>query len=63
MPPETGSLPGGGSGGKDRDRDLKMADDQLLQEHQQIWKGFVRFITISTVLVVITLLLMAFFLL
>ena len=40
-----------------------MANDQLLQEHQQIWKGFVRFITISTVLVIITLLLMAFFLL
>jgi hypothetical protein len=40
-----------------------MADDQLLREHQDIWKGFVRFITVSTVLVVITLLLMAFFLL
>jgi len=40
-----------------------MADDQLLREHQQIWKSFVRFITISTALVVITLLLMAFFLL
>ncbi len=40
-----------------------MADDQLLREHQDIWKGFVRFITISTALVVITLLLMAFFLL
>jgi Ni,Fe-hydrogenase I cytochrome b subunit len=40
-----------------------MADDQLLREHQGIWKGFVRFITISTGLVVITLLLMAFFLL
>lgn len=40
-----------------------MADDQLLREHQDIWKGFVRFISVSTVLVVITLLLMAFFLL
>lgn len=40
-----------------------MADDQLLREHQQIWKGFVRFITISTGLVVATLLLMALFLL
>lgn len=40
-----------------------MADDQLLREHQQSWKGFVRFITISTVLVVATLLLMALFLL
>jgi hypothetical protein len=40
-----------------------MADDQLLREHQQIWKGFVRFISISTVLVVATLLLMALFLL
>mgnify|MGYP000002911487 FL=1 len=40
-----------------------MSDDQLLREHQQIWKGFVRFITISTVLVVISLALMAVFLL
>lgn len=40
-----------------------MAEDQLLREHEQIWKGFVRFITISTVLVIVTLLLMAFFLL
>jgi len=40
-----------------------MSNDQLLHEHQQIWKGFVRFITISTALVVIALALMAFFLL
>lgn len=40
-----------------------MADDRLLREHQDIWKGFVRFITISTGLVVVTLLLMAWFLL
>ena len=40
-----------------------MADDQLLREHQQNWKGFVRFITWSTAFVVITLLLMALFLL
>lgn len=40
-----------------------MSDDQLLREHQQIWKGFVRFISISTVLVVISLALMALFLL
>lgn len=40
-----------------------MADDQMLREHQRIWKGFVRFITISTVLVVIALALMALFLL
>ncbi|MPZ11443.1 MAG: aa3-type cytochrome c oxidase subunit IV [Kiloniellaceae bacterium] len=35
----------------------------MLNEHQQIWKGFVRFITISTVLVIVTLALMALFLL
>ena len=40
-----------------------MAEDHLLREHQQIWKGFVRFITISTGLVIVTLLLMALFLL
>ncbi|MEQ8354138.1 MAG: aa3-type cytochrome c oxidase subunit IV [Kiloniellaceae bacterium] len=40
-----------------------MSDDQLLREHQRNWKGFVRFITWSTGLVIITLLLMAFFLL
>ena len=40
-----------------------MSDDQLLREHQQIWKSFVRFITISTGLVVLTLALMAIFLL
>ena len=40
-----------------------MSDDQLLREHQQIWKGFTRFITVSTVAVVITLALMAIFLL
>jgi hypothetical protein len=52
-----------GRGGQETDRDWKMADDQLLNEHQQIWKGFVRFITISTVLVIVTLALMALFLL
>jgi len=40
-----------------------MSDDQLLREHQQIWKGFVRFITISTGLVIFTLAMMAIFLL
>lgn len=40
-----------------------MADDQLLREHQQIWKSFVRFISISTLLVIVTLGLMALFLL
>jgi Ni,Fe-hydrogenase I cytochrome b subunit len=40
-----------------------MSEDQLLREHQQIWKGFVRFITWSTAFVVVTLLLMALFLL
>lgn len=40
-----------------------MTDDHLLREHQQIWKGFVRFITISSGLVILTLLLMALFLL
>lgn len=40
-----------------------MADDQLLREHQNNWKGFVRFISISTVLVIIVLGLMAIFLL
>ncbi|HEY9538575.1 MAG TPA: aa3-type cytochrome c oxidase subunit IV [Kiloniellaceae bacterium] len=40
-----------------------MADDRLLREHQQNWKGFVRFITISTALVIATLGLMALFLL
>lgn len=40
-----------------------MTDDNLLREHQQNWKGFVRFITIASGLVVVTLLLMALFLL
>jgi len=40
-----------------------MTDDRLLSEHQQIWKGFVRFITWSTAFVIVVLLLMAFFLL
>lgn len=40
-----------------------MADDQLLREHQQNWKGFVRLFTVSTVFVVIVLALMAIFLL
>jgi len=36
-----------------------MSEDQLLREHQHIWKGFTRFIAWSTVFVVVTLLLMA----
>lgn len=40
-----------------------MSDNQLLREHQSIWKGFVRFITWSTAFVVIVLVLMAIFLL
>lgn len=39
-----------------------MSDDQLLREHQQIWKGFVRFISWSTAFVVAVLLLMMLFL-
>ncbi len=40
-----------------------MSDDQLLREHQQNWKGFVRLVTWSTAFVVVVLLLMAAFLL
>jgi len=40
-----------------------MSDDQLLREHQANWKGFVRFITLSTAFVVLVLCAMAFFLL
>lgn len=40
-----------------------MSDEQLLPEHQQTWKGFVRLITWCTALVVVTLALMALFLL
>jgi Ni,Fe-hydrogenase I cytochrome b subunit len=40
-----------------------MSNDQLLREHQVIWKGFVRFITLSTAFVVVVLGLMAIFLL
>lgn len=59
-----GAATAGGAADMDNEsRDRNMAEDQLLREHQQIWKGFVRFITISTGLVVLTLLLMAFFLL
>ena len=40
-----------------------MSDDQLLREHQSIWKGFVRFITLSTAFVILVLAGMAIFLL
>jgi len=40
-----------------------MANDQLLEEHRQTWKGFVRLVFFSTAAVVITLALMAIFLL
>ena len=40
-----------------------MSDDQLLHEHQSNWKGFVRFITLSTAFVVLILAGMAIFLL
>lgn len=40
-----------------------MANDQLLQEHRQTWKGFVRLVTFSTAGAAITLALMAIFLL
>jgi len=40
-----------------------MANDQLLEEHRQSWKGFVRLVAYSTAAVVIALALMAMFLL
>jgi Ni,Fe-hydrogenase I cytochrome b subunit len=40
-----------------------MANDQLLEEHRQTWKGFVRLVVFSAGAVVITLALMAIFLL
>jgi hypothetical protein len=41
-----------------------MADDnQLLNEHKQTWKSFVRLLTVSTIAVVVVLALMALFLL
>ena len=52
-----------GRGGHSREQGFHMSDDQLLREHQQNWKGFVRFFTWSTVFVIIVLALMAVFLL
>lgn len=40
-----------------------MTDEELLREHEQNWKGFVRFITLSTAAIIAVLLLMALFLL
>ena len=40
-----------------------MSDDPLLREHQANWKGFVRFMILSTAFVVLILLGMAVFLL
>ncbi|MGF1612259.1 MAG: aa3-type cytochrome c oxidase subunit IV [Kiloniellales bacterium] len=40
-----------------------MAEDQLLEEHRRTWQSFVKLVTVSTALVVVTLLLMALFLL
>ena len=40
-----------------------MSDDQMLREHRQTFNGFVRGSTISSVVIVITLVLMALFLL
>jgi hypothetical protein len=39
-----------------------MSDDQMLHEHQKTWHGFVKLIQYSTAAVVITLVLMAIFL-
>lgn len=55
------------SGGTEETRDRqerdRMANDQLLEEHRRTWKGFVRLITYSAAATVITLALMAIFLL
>ncbi len=41
-----------------------MADDQqMLREHENFWNGFVKFIVYSVVAIVVTLVLMAIFLL
>ena len=40
-----------------------MSDDHMLHEHQKSWQGFVKLISYSTAAVVITLVLMAIFLL
>ena len=40
-----------------------MSDDQMLREHRATFSGFVRGSTISSVIIVITLVLMALFLL
>ena len=40
-----------------------MADDQMLYEHRKTWNSFVRLIIWSTAAIVITLILMAIFLL
>ena len=40
-----------------------MAENEMLAQHRRTWNGFVKLITYSTVAVVITLALMAIFLL
>ena len=40
-----------------------MSDDQMLHEHQKTWHGIVKLLTYSTAAAVITLILMAIFLL
>ncbi len=40
-----------------------MSNDQMLHEHQKSWHGFVKLITYSTAAVIVTLVLMAIFLL
>jgi hypothetical protein len=40
-----------------------MSDDHMLHEHQKSWQGFVKLITFSTAAVILTLALMAIFLL
>lgn len=40
-----------------------MADDHMLEDHRNAWHGFVKLITYSSVATVVTLLLMAIFLL
>jgi hypothetical protein len=50
-------MPWGGPLEKD-----EMSDQQMLEEHQKTWKGFIRLITWSTVAVAVTLALMGIFL-
>ncbi|RMD62008.1 MAG: aa3-type cytochrome c oxidase subunit IV [Alphaproteobacteria bacterium] len=40
-----------------------MAQQDLLEEHRQTWRGFVKLITYSAAAVIVTLVLMAIFLL